>query len=46
MNATFTETVGFVDLGRRTLIEMTGADRASFLQGICTNDRAPAARCS
>lgn len=29
---------GLVDLGPRTLIELSGADRASFLHNFCTND--------
>lgn len=29
---------GFVDFRGRTLIELTGADAASFLQGFCTNE--------
>jgi folate-binding Fe-S cluster repair protein YgfZ len=29
---------GFVSLGHRTQIELTGADRAKLLQNLCTND--------
>src|SRR5262245_43133902 len=29
---------GIVDLGFRTLVHATGADRVSFLQGMLTND--------
>lgn len=29
---------GLVDLGRRTQIELTGADRAQFLHNLCTNE--------
>jgi folate-binding protein YgfZ len=29
---------GFVDVGDRTQIRVTGADRVRFLQGFCTND--------
>ena len=30
--------VGLVDLGARTLIELTGKDRAAFLHNLCTNE--------
>ena len=30
--------VGLADIGRRTQIELTGADRATFLHNLCTND--------
>ena len=30
--------VGLVDLSRRTRVEMTGGDRARFLNNLCTND--------
>lgn len=33
-----TEGVGFCDLGHRTQIEVTGADRASFLHNLTTNE--------
>jgi folate-binding protein YgfZ len=33
-----TAAVGFVDVSSRTQIEITGADRARFLHGFCTND--------
>ena len=32
------ERAGFCPLGSRTLIELVGADRASVLHGLCTND--------
>jgi folate-binding protein YgfZ len=32
------EGAGFVNLGSRTQIELTGKDRLTFLQGFCTND--------
>jgi folate-binding Fe-S cluster repair protein YgfZ len=33
-----TQTWGLVDVSDRTRIELTGRDRASFLNGFCTND--------
>ena len=33
-----TQGAGVVDFSQRTRVELTGADRASFLQGFCTND--------
>ena len=33
-----TEKVGLVPMSGRSQIEMTGADRATMLQGFCTND--------
>jgi folate-binding protein YgfZ len=30
--------VGFIDLGHRGLLQLTGADRGSFLQGMVSND--------
>lgn len=33
-----TRGAGLVDLGQRTLIELSGADRASFLHNFCTHD--------
>jgi tRNA-modifying protein YgfZ len=35
---TLTLGAGAVDLSQRTHVEITGEDRASFLQGFCTND--------
>jgi tRNA-modifying protein YgfZ len=32
------ERVGVVDIGRRTQIELCGADRAAFLHNLCTNE--------
>ncbi|HEY2893384.1 MAG TPA: glycine cleavage T C-terminal barrel domain-containing protein, partial [Pirellulales bacterium] len=32
------ETAGLVDLGHRTQIELRGADRATFLHNLCTNE--------
>jgi folate-binding protein YgfZ len=33
-----TQSVGFCDLGPRTHLRIHGADRATFLHGLCTND--------
>ncbi len=33
-----TRNAGWVDLGARTLIELTGRDRAAFLHNFCTNE--------
>jgi len=33
-----TEAAGLVDFSRRTLVELTGKDRASFLHNFCTNE--------
>src|SRR6185436_3014885 len=37
-HAALTSGVGFANLGARTQIEFTGADRASFLHNLCTNE--------
>jgi len=36
--AAFTTDAGFVDLGHRTQVEVTGDDRATLLNNFCTND--------
>jgi folate-binding protein YgfZ len=36
--AALTSSAGLVDMSERTRIELTGADRASFLHNLCTNE--------